>query len=110
MVNKNTLIEKAKAIYEKSYFMVESDFMKLVEESTENIPNSKVAIEAFQRGYEQGLAKGEENAFRMKENADGCIGCSFENLEEWEMPCRKCSRGNKDYWRAKRTLAEMKGE
>lgn len=36
-----------------------------------------------------------------KENADGCSGCAFENVEEWEMPCRKCSRNCKDYYRAK---------
>lgn len=34
-----------------------------------------------------------------KQNADGCIGCAFEDVEEWEMPCRKCKRGCKDYWR-----------
>ena len=36
-----------------------------------------------------------------KENADGCSGCAFEDVEEWEMPCRKCSRNCKDYYRAK---------
>lgn len=36
-----------------------------------------------------------------KENADGCAGCAFEDVEEWEMPCRKCSRNCKDYYRAK---------
>lgn len=101
MVSKYILMEKAKAIYEKSYFMVESDFMKLVEESTETIPNSKVAIEAFQRGYEQGLAKGKEDAFRMKENADGCVGCEYEDVKSWEMPCDRCKRNSKDYWRVK---------
>ncbi len=33
--------------------------------------------------------------------ADGCQGCAFEPMEEWEMPCRKCKRNCKDYWRAK---------
>lgn len=37
-----------------------------------------------------------------KLNADGCDGCAFESVEEWEMPCAKCKRNNKDYWRAKR--------
>lgn len=31
--------------------------------------------------------------------ADGCSGCAFESAEEWEMPCRKCKRNCKDYWR-----------
>lgn len=31
--------------------------------------------------------------------ADGCQGCAFESAEEWEMPCRKCKRNCKDYWR-----------
>ena len=101
MVNKDTLIEKAEAHYEKNYFLMEKDFLNIVEESKTNVPNSKVAIEAFKRGYEQGLAKGKEDAFRMKENADGCVGCAFESTEPWELPCKQCSRGNKDYWRAK---------
>ena len=33
--------------------------------------------------------------------ADGCSGCAFEDKEEWEMPCCKCSRNCKNYWRAK---------
>ena len=107
MLDEKVLIEKAEAYYEKQYLLLEKDFMRMVEESIGTIPNSKVAIEAFQRGCEQGLAKGKEDAFRMKENADGCVGCAFESKEPWEMPCEKCSRGNKDYWRAKCTLAEM---
>lgn len=35
-----------------------------------------------------------------KEQADGCTGCAFESTEEWEMPCAKCRRACKDYWRA----------
>ena len=31
--------------------------------------------------------------------ADGCSGCVFESVDEWEMPCRKCKRNSKDYWR-----------
>lgn len=102
MFDERILIDKAKLHYEKNYFLMEKDFMKMVEESKVKVPNSKVAIEAFQRGYEHGLAKGKEDAFRMKENADGCVGCDFESTEPWEMPCKHCSRGNKDYWRAKR--------
>ena len=33
--------------------------------------------------------------------ADGCQGCAFYDKEEWEMPCRKCKRNCKDYWRKK---------
>lgn len=31
--------------------------------------------------------------------ADGCKDCTFESVEEWEMPCCKCKRNCKDYWR-----------
>lgn len=40
------------------------------------------------------LAKAEK-----KEEADGCQGCAYIDVEEWEMPCRKCQRACKDYWR-----------
>lgn len=33
--------------------------------------------------------------------ADGCTGCAFWGTEEWEMPCAKCRRNAKDYWRKK---------
>ena len=33
--------------------------------------------------------------------AYGCQGCAFEDVKEWEMPCCKCMRNTKDYWRAK---------
>lgn len=101
MLDEKVLVKKAKEYYKKQYLLLEKDFMKMVEESYVKIPNSKVAIEAFQRGYEQGFDKGKEYAFRMKENADGCVGCGFESTEPWELPCKQCSRGNKDYWRAK---------
>lgn len=58
MLDEKVLLEKANAYYEKSYFLMEKDLLKMVEESIGTIPNSKVAIEAFQRGYEQGLSKG----------------------------------------------------
>ena len=31
--------------------------------------------------------------------ADGCMGCAFIDIEEWEEPCRMCKRNCKDYWR-----------
>ena len=33
---------------------------------------------------------------------DGCVGCAFEDVEEWEMPCCKCSNACKDYYRHRR--------
>ena len=47
---------------------------------------------AYNQGFEDGKACDE----------CGCIGCAFENVEEWEMPCAKCKRSCKDYWRAKK--------
>ncbi len=36
-----------------------------------------------------------------RKEADGCMGCAFDDREEWEEPCSKCCRNCKDYWRAK---------
>lgn len=33
--------------------------------------------------------------------ADGCEGCAFEVIDEWHMPCHRCKRNCKDFWRAK---------
>ena len=33
--------------------------------------------------------------------ADGCVGCAFEDVNEWVLPCRECRRNTKDYWRTK---------
>ena len=33
--------------------------------------------------------------------ADGCVGCAYESTEEWLLPCCKCRRNSKDYWREK---------
>lgn len=50
------------------------------------------------KGYKRGI----EESQSMKLNADGCQGCAFElDVEEWELPCVKCKRNCKDYWRAK---------
>ena len=38
-----------------------------------------------------------------RDNADGCIGCAYFKNEDWEMPCAKCKRACKDYWRAEVT-------
>lgn len=34
--------------------------------------------------------------------ADGCSGCAYYDREEWDMPCAKCRRNCKDYWRVKK--------
>ena len=101
MMNKNILTENEKEIYDRIYSLMKNEFMKMVEGYKDKVPSSKIAIEAFQRGYEQGFIKGKEDAFRMKENADGCKGCAFEDRNSWEMPCEKCCNNNKNYWRAK---------
>ena len=53
--------------------------------------------------YESGFQETLNYAIRTIErtNADGCVGCKFADVEEWEMPCAKCKRNSKDYWRAK---------
>ena len=53
---------------------------------------------AFMEGYEKGM----RDAVMMKEDADGCKGCAFENVESWQPPCTMCKRNCKDYWRAKK--------
>ncbi len=30
--------------------------------------------------------------------SDGCSECVYEEIAEWEMPCRKCRRNCKDYY------------
>ena len=62
---------------------------------------TKSEIEAYDRGYKQGLIMGRVDARVMKENADGCSGCAFEETEPWKMPCDRCQRNSKDYWRLK---------
>lgn len=38
---------------------------------------------------------------REQAKADGCWECAFVGKAEWEMPCSRCKRNCKDYWRAK---------
>lgn len=59
--------------------------------------------------YEKGYERGRDEILAMKENADGCCGCAFEHVEPWELPCRKCKRNSKDYWRKKCDLDEYGG-
>ena len=53
-------------------------------------------VDAIEKAYNLGRQDGLE-----KSNADGCRYCAFEDVEEWEMPCNKCKRNCKDYWRKK---------
>ena len=103
MLDEKLLVEKAKEYYKKQYLLLEKDFMKMVEESKVTVPTNEKekCLEEYNRGYSQGFKNGIQCAFKMKENADGCVGCYFDSTEPWEMPCRSCSRGNKDYWRGK---------
>ena len=54
--------------------------------------------EAFMVGYEKGM----RDAVMMREDADGCKGCAFEDVESWQPPCTLCKRNHKDYWRSKK--------
>ena len=36
-----------------------------------------------------------------RQDADGCGGCAFQDVKEWNMPCLHCKRIAKDYWRKK---------
>ena len=54
------------------------------------------------KAYLQGYEAGKKRAFAMRENADGCKGCAFEDVEPWQPPCTMCKRNSKDYWRAKK--------
>ena len=35
------------------------------------------------------------------QKADACMGCVYLGQEDWKMPCAKCSRACKDYWKWK---------
>lgn len=50
-------------------------------------------IENYRQGYADGYADGSN--YREA----GCRHCAFEDVEEWEMPCVKCKRCCKDYYR-----------
>lgn len=65
---------------------LDRDSMEKLRNYIENLGDS-----AFKQGYIDGL--------NAKESE--CNGCAFEGVNEWEMPCAKCKRGCKDYWREK---------
>ena len=58
-----------------------------------DLPHSAMTVEAFEK------ADAIMAEVQKREEADGCQGCVFNEVEEWEMPCRKCKRACKDYWR-----------
>ena len=73
-----------------------ADFLSLPELDRDSMEKLRNYIEnlgdsAFTQGYNDGLNAQES----------GCNGCAFEDVNEWEMPCAKCKRGCKDYWRRK---------
>ena len=51
--------------------------------------------------YKKCIKEGRRRAYQNRKDADGCIGCLFDDVEEWEMPCAKCQRNFEDYWREK---------
>ena len=70
-------------------------FGKLLDNKiNEEKENKKKADEALK-------AHKKKVASEMKEDADGCVGCAFEDVESWQLPCTMCKRNCKDYWRAK---------
>ncbi len=63
------------------------DVIKVIQEDSLYNPEvAAIATEAIFRKYEV-------------EKSDACTGCAFYEAEEWELPCSKCKRNCKDYWR-----------
>lgn len=88
--------------------MSDDELFDLYLTENETIITSLRAI--YNKGYERGGKHMEEvKQFVIDElldqiktlEADGCESCAFMDKEEWEMPCCKCKRNCKDYWRAK---------
>lgn len=48
------------------------------------------------------LLKAALDLAKEQAKADGCDGCAFYDRDEWEMPCKKCNRNCRDYWRKER--------
>ena len=61
----------------------------IIDDALYNPEAAKIAIEAI-------------TLTDAREKADGCMSCEFCDTEEWEMPCAKCKRNCRDYWRAKK--------
>lgn len=58
----------------------------------------------FIKGYVSHLRLANRELLKIvaRADADGCEGCAFVDTEEWGMPCKRCKRNHKDYWRAKK--------
>lgn len=52
----------------------------------------------YDSGYTDGYHEGYKDGSNYIEC--GCDGCTFEDVEEWEMPCLKCKRNCKDYYKS----------
>lgn len=64
----------------------------------------KRILELQMEDYGQGYSDGYRAGSNYREL--GCGGCAFEDVEEWEMPCVRCKRGCKDYYRRAAKEAE----
>lgn len=62
---------------------------------------SELVYKVEKSDYAIGYEKGKAEVLKMKEDADGCVGCTFETFEPWFEPCAKCKRNSKDFWRPK---------
>lgn len=74
--------------YEEARFSLERTQRDLFIKGGAGYEALTIAIEALEK--------------QILNEADGCTGCAFESYEEWQMPCEKCRRNNKDYWRAEK--------
>lgn len=54
-------------------------------------------------GYQKGYADGANYV------GCGCEGCAFSDVEPWEMPCTKCKRGCRDYYRKEKKEKKPRG-
>ena len=43
-----------------------------------------------------------------RQDVEGCGGCVFQDVREWEMPCLHCKRIAKDYWTGKEKRDESR--
>lgn len=65
----------------------------------------KRIIDLKKTDYGQGYSDGYKDGSNYREW--GCDGCAFEDVEEWEMPCAKCKRNCKDYYRRRGGVNEI---
>lgn len=58
----------------------------------------EITIKGIQGTFANEVYDSVEKGFWKRVQA--CNGCAFEDKEEWEMPCSKCKRISKDYYRS----------